>query len=102
MDNNLNFNQQMQNPNMASSPRQTLIKGKKMWIWVSVAVAIVVAGLVWYFGARQGVLPPLPIPTPTPEAGVQLDVELSSEVENVDLGDLESEFKDIDADLNSL
>ncbi|OGN06490.1 MAG: hypothetical protein A3B86_03525 [Candidatus Yanofskybacteria bacterium RIFCSPHIGHO2_02_FULL_38_22b] len=103
MENNLNFNPQMQNPNvtpplMPSGSRN----GKKLWIWVSVAVAVVVAGFIWYFGSKQGILPQLPIPTPTPQTEAQLDAQLNSEVGEVDLGDLDSEFKSIDQDLNSL
>ena len=100
MSNDLKINPQMQNPNI--NPMGGVSKGKKIWVWVAVAVAIVVACLIWYFGSLNFDLSSIPVPTPTPEAGIQADQELSDEVNNLDLGDLDSEFKGIDADLNSL
>ena len=94
----------MQNPNVTPSIPPTpsdLQKGRKMWIWVGVVVAVVVAGLVWYFSAEPLGLPQLPSPTPTSEAGV-FDNQLNTEVDNIDLGDVNSEFQVIDADINSL
>ena len=103
MENN-DLNLQMQNPNV-SSPMTSIPTGNKKYSpWLVVTIAMVVAGLVWwYFSSMQGsLLPQLPVPTPTPEAVIQSDLQLSSEVESVDLGNLDSEFKDIDNDLSSL
>lgn len=92
---------QMQNPNVTPSPMSSKLKNKKT-LWIIIAVAVVVAGLAWYFSAMQVDSPQLPVPTPTPEVEAQLDSQLNTEVENIDLGDLDTEFKEIDNDLNSL
>ena len=64
---------------------------------------MLVVGLVWYFNTKQtGFYSQVPAPTLTPEVGTQSDTQLKTEVENIDLGNLDPEFQAIDSDISSL
>ena len=94
---------QTQNPNIEPEKPRPIEPTKQNWIWLGVITIITIAVvlIVWkYFGpiAENPVIQPTPTPTPTPETQVNLEEDAL----NVDLGNLDSEFQEIDNDLNGL
>ena len=108
------LNPQMQNPNIdqnspENSPFEVVNKHKKRIITFAVLVAVagfVIFGLVWkYVREIQNPVRPVPTvpgPVPTIDAEVQEDNQINQELEDLNLGDLDGEFKSIDQDLNTL
>ena len=68
---------------------------------VLIIVAIVVVGLIVWWVSRAPESEKAVAPTATPSATLVQD-ELQQEADQLDAGNLDSEFKEIDQDLNSL
>ncbi len=72
---------------------------KKNWtILIIVLVLIVIGVWIWQFGG-------MPVDEGTealPEVGDDTTSDIDEQLEGIDLGDLESEFEDIDAGLEEL
>lgn len=103
-----NLNPQMQNPNVPPmTPPSTggampsmPAKNKSMWLWIVVAVAVVVAGLAWWYISQMAVEPVAQQPKVNQEA--REDTMINKDIQEADLGDLDMEFQAVDSDLNSL
>src|SRR3989338_2169981 len=97
---------QMQNPNVlenmpVQSPMDHITKKKGHWILVAVAIAAVATFFVIQFYIDQMVVE-MVVRQPVLNQEAREDALISNEVQDVDLGDLNTEFEDIDKDLNSL
>ncbi|MBI2064400.1 MAG: hypothetical protein HYT66_01685 [Candidatus Yanofskybacteria bacterium] len=64
--------------------------------FILIIIIIIVAAAVWFYQKNSGSDGAL---APSPAGN---SAEIVNEVENIDLGDTDSEFKEIDQDLNSL
>ncbi|OGD39352.1 hypothetical protein A3A25_02905 [Candidatus Azambacteria bacterium RIFCSPLOWO2_01_FULL_46_26] len=89
--------------------------GKTIWIIVAAVIgAAVIAALIWWQFAQapEAPIPPAaapeveaPAPPPAPPAVAPEEdttTSIQQDLETVDLGDLEQEFKQIDADAGEL
>lgn len=85
----------------APPPLQVSAKKKiSPLFWVIVAVVVAAAGAAWWYVSRmetEPVIQPVQIDEETRE-----DTLTGKEINEVDLGDLDSEFEAIDNDLDSL
>jgi len=63
---------------------------------IIVIIVVIVAVAIWFYKKNTGLDEAL---TPVPTSN---SAEIINEVESIDLGDTDSEFKAIDQDLNSL
>ncbi|HAM96090.1 MAG: hypothetical protein UX53_C0004G0029 [Candidatus Azambacteria bacterium GW2011_GWB2_46_37] len=91
--------------------------GKTIWIIVAAVIGVaVIAALIWWQFAQapapEALVPPAaapeveaPAPPPAPPAVAPEEdttTSIQQDLETVDLGDLEQEFKQIDADAGEL
>ena len=102
---NMNFSPEMQNPNVDPNPSVVETPTKKNWYWVvAVALIMIVVGFSlawWYMGQMNFNLSPVTgVRTPSPEENEE--AQINESIESVDVGNLDVEFEEIDADLNSL
>ena len=91
MDNNIE--------NININPVENHMSKKPSLVLIIVAVAVL-ALIIWWVN-RSPVTKQAVVPTPTPPAAVVQD-ELQQEANDLDLGDVNGEFQEVDRDLNSL
>jgi cytoskeletal protein RodZ len=76
----------------------------KEYFFLAIAIVIIAAGLIWWqiskYSQEQEFV--LPTPTATPNADTQEINSINKDMEDANISDLDTEFKDIDKDLNSL
>ncbi|MEK7568153.1 MAG: hypothetical protein AAB498_00795 [Patescibacteria group bacterium] len=77
---------------------------KNILIAIIVIVAAVVIGfVVWFIQSSQAPTVPVPLVEDASKSAVNDTVSaVNSEIEKIDIGDLDKEFQDIDADFQSL
>ena len=77
---------------------------KNILIAIIVIVAAVVIGfVVWFIQSSQAPTVPVPLVEDASKSAANDAVSaVNSEIENIDIGDLDKEFQDIDADFQSL
>ncbi len=77
---------------------------KNILIAIIVIVAAAVIGfVVWFIQSSQAPTVPVPLVEDASKSAVNDTVSaVNSEIENIDIGDLDKEFQDINADLQSL
>lgn len=107
MDNN-QTNQPTQQPAPATPPVGQPVSGgqpasgnnNKMILWLvgGLAVIILVFGLIYFYLSSQKKPQIKPTPTPSPQAQENLESELNS----VDVNNLDTEFTTVDQDLENL
>ena len=97
-----NYNMEGQNPNMNSEPQNTNIADKKLPVILAVAGVIVVAGLVWWWMGSKSANEKVMAPTATPAGQSQETVDINKDLNDINAGDLDTEFNQIDQDLNNL
>lgn len=71
--------------------------GKKSTVLVIILAVAVLAFIFWWVSRA-----PQTVPTVTPTATATVQEETLQEVNELDLGDVDSEFQQIDQDLNTL
>lgn len=98
---------QIQNPNVTPTvlPNQSMstgpIKKKSPLLWIILAVVVAAAGLAWWY-ISQMEAEPVVFDQPKINKEAREDTMISKDVQEVDLGNLDAEFKAMDSDLNSL
>lgn len=77
---------------------------KNIFIAIIVIVAAVVIGfVVWFIQSSQAPTVPVPLVEDASKSAANDAVSaVNSEIENIDIGDLDKEFQDVDADFQSL
>lgn len=77
---------------------------KNILIAIIVIVAAVVIGfVVWFIQSSQAPTVPVPLVEDASKSAANDAVSaVNSEIENIDIGDLDKEFQDVDADFQSL
>jgi len=76
-------------------------KNKMMWVWVVVG-ALVVAGLWWYVYYQPFVTAPEAQPQAVPFSGGDTTADISEDFNAVDLGDIDKDLEQLDADIEQL
>ncbi len=74
----------------------------KIYIIVGVVVLVLVGALAWLALAPEKPVAPAPAPTPVAAPANDSTTAIGKDLDAVDLGNLDQEFKDVDADLNAL
>lgn len=78
----------------------------KEFFFLSIAIVVIAAGIVWWqinkYSQEQDFVLPTATITATPDADAQEINNINSEVQDANINELDAEFKDIDKDLNSL
>lgn len=101
---------QIQNPNMPSAggsmgPMPSMspmpAKSKSVWLWVVIAVVLVVAGVAWWY-INQMTVEPVVQQGPSVNQEAREDMMINKDIQATDSTDVDSEFKAIDSDINSL
>lgn len=91
-----------QNPNMDSESKNIGAGDKKLPVILAVAGVIIAAGLVWWWiGGREAGNKAM-APTATPGAQSQETADINKDLNDINAGDLDAEFNQIDQDLNGL
>lgn len=91
-----------QNPNMGSEPKNIGAGDKKLPVILAVAGVIIAAGLVWWWMGGKSADNKAMAPTATPNAQSQETVDINNDLNDINAGDLDAEFNQIDQDLNNL
>ena len=95
-------NMEGQNPNMGSEPKNMRIGDKKLPVILAVAGLVVAAGLVWWWIGGKEAGQKSMAPTATPEGQSVETVDINADLNDINAGDLDAEFNQIDQDLNGL
>lgn len=98
---------QVQNPNVEPEKEKSPAPTRQSWIWLGIfaAVAVTIVFVIWRYLSFPVVESPIllsPTPTATPELTPESEADIEEDVLQVDVGDLDKEFKNIDSDLDSL
>lgn len=81
---------------------QEFVEKKSHWTIVGiVAGTVTTLFVIWWYVTQMKVEEPV-VGQPQTNQEAREDAVLNSEIEQTDLGDLDTEFKSIDSDLNSL
>jgi len=75
--------------------------GSKM-LWVILGLSLVAGGLAWWYVNNMMAPKPFVQQGPVVDQEERQDTLIGNEIKEVDLGDLDKEFQEIDKDLNSL
>ena len=100
-----NFNEQL-SPVRLDSPTP---QGKKIFILFAIFVVLVLVGIMWWLFIKEAPQSQVPLtpaiaPPSPPEFASEDDrsAVIEQDLETVDLGNIEGEFKEIDQDLKTL
>ena len=86
---------------MSPMPQASMTKKSRSTFWITIlALAAVGAFAWWYIGQMSD--EPLVVNQPNINQEARQDTLISGQIQSVDMGDLDAEFKAIDTDLNSL
>lgn len=91
-----------QNPNMSPESQNINFCGKRLPVILAVAGMIAVAGLVWWWMSGKSADERAAAPTATPNAQSQETADINNDLSEINAGDLNAEFNQIDQDLNGL
>lgn len=71
---------------------------------LAIAVIVVAAGILWWQINQLGDISqaPAPMPTITPHPDVKDISDINKDIEGADTGDLDSDFQEVDNNLNKL
>lgn len=110
---------QMQNPNMSMPsapsggsgpmgqmpPIQSMpsmpAKGRSMLMWVIIAIALVVTGVAWWY-ISQIEVEPMVQGQPNVDKEAREDMMINKDIQEADSVNIDSEFKTVDNDINTL
>ena len=92
---------------MSQIPSNAPLTKKSMhyeFFLIAIAVAIIAGGICWWQIGKLSKESTFnaPLASPTPDAEQREVSNIVSDEQNIDLGDLDAEFLQIDADLNSM
>lgn len=76
-------------------------KSKSIWLWVVILGALIVAGVAWWYISQMAV-EPLVQQEPAINQEARTDILINKEIQGAGAANIDSEFKAIDADINSL
>ncbi|MBI2036895.1 MAG: hypothetical protein HYT14_00865 [Candidatus Liptonbacteria bacterium] len=77
-------------------------KNKKVWVWVVIG-ALVVAGLWWYAYYQPTYQAPGELPqTAQPLSGGDTTADITDDLNAIDLGDIDKDLQQLDADIEQL
>ena len=87
---------------MGSEPKNMSIGDKKLPVILAVAGVVVVIGLIWWWTGQKSANDKVMAPTVTPEGQSAETVDINADLNDINAGDLDAEFNQIDQDLNGL
>ena len=88
-------------PAMPSMPSSMPAKKKSMVLWIIIAAAVIVGAVAWWYINKMA---PEPMVQQQPQINQEAreDVIIMGSIEEANSGNIDSEFKSIDNDINGL